>query len=406
VRRVTYVLSLIFIFLIPWEDMISTSGWGSLARVMGLVLAACWLITILIQGHFRKPHIYHFLVLLFFLWNFLSVYWSLDATGTIQRITTYSQIFLFVLVFWEVFQSPGELKGGLQAFILGAYVLIISTFINYANGTVAVAYESRYSATGVNAVDMALALILGLPMALHLFLNHGRGAGNTILRFVNLAYMPMAIFAVLLTGSRTSLLAAIPFFAYIALTPEIKLQRRILTFVILLVVMLVFLPLIPQAVISRLGTTGASIAGEDLGGRVALWRQAVEILAQHPLLGVGGGTLDPLIGSAAHNTYVSIATETGFIGFILFFSIIAVAVYQAIRSPEKHAALWIAVLATWAIGVLSLSWEFRKLTWLILTLVVVAGSIEVAPQTEAIPAPQDGAPDLQLAQPLANPEEA
>jgi O-antigen ligase len=381
VRRITYALSLLFIFLIPWEDSISTSGWGSLARVMGLALAAFWLVTILIEGRFRKPHAFHYLVLLFFLWNFLSVYWSFDASGTIQRVTTYSQIFLFMLVFWEIFQRPGELKSGLQAYVLGAYVLVAGTLYNYANGIVAVAFEGRYSAPGVNAVDMALSLILGLPMALHLFLNHGRGPWNTLLRFVNLAYLPLAIYAVILTGSRTSLLAALPFFVYIAATPEIKLQRKILIFAILLAAMVALLPFVPPAVLTRLGTIGSSIAGEDLGGRVVLWRDAIGILARHPILGTGGGTLDPMIGSAAHNTYVSVATETGFVGFLLFFSILAVVVYQALRSPEGHVALWIAILATWGIGVLSLSWEFRKLTWLILTLVVIAGSI-MEPQAE------------------------
>jgi O-antigen ligase len=399
VRRITYALSLLFIFIVPWEDSISTSGWGSLARIMGLALAGCWLATILIEGRFRKPHAFHYLVLLFFLWNFLSVYWSLDASGTIQRVTTYSQIFLFTLVFWEIFQRPGELKGGLQAYVLGACVLVGGTLYTYANGIVAVAYEGRYSAPGVNAVDMALSVTLSLPMALHLFLNHGRGPWNTILRFVNLAYLPLSIYAVLLTGSRTSLLTAIPFFAYIAATPEIKIQRKVLIFVVLLAVLVALLPFIPQTLLARLSTIGSSIAGEDLGGRVVLWREAIGILARHPVLGTGGGTLDPLIGSAAHNTYVSVAAETGFVGFLLFLSILAVAVYQAVRSPEKHAALWLAILATWAIGVLSLSWEFRKTTWLILTLVVVAGSIVMEPQAEEAKVRRESPASLRLEPP-------
>lgn len=387
-RRITYILSLVFIFLVPWEDSISTSGWGSLARVIGLALAAFWLVTIFMEGRFRKPHVFHFLVLLFFLWNFVSVYWSLDASGTRQRISTYSQIFLFVLVFWEVFQRPGEVKAGLQSYVLGAYVLIMGTLYDYINGIVAVAYEGRYSAPGVNAVDMALSLILGLPIALYLFLSDGHGKLSTILRFVNLAYIPFAIYAVILTGSRTSLLAVIPFILYIAWTPQIRLQRRILIFVILIGVLLALLPFIPASVTSRLATIGSSITGEDLGGRVVLWREAIGILARYPIQGIGGGALDPVIGTAAHNTYVSVATETGFTGFVLFLSILAMAAYQSVRAGGKNSALWIAVLLIWAIGVLSLSWEFRKLTWLFLGFVVIAGSLgsEVRAEPAASPA--------------------
>ena len=106
------------------------------------------------------------------------------------------------------------------------------------------------------------------------------------------------------------------------------------------------------------------------------------------MLGIGGGALDPVMGTAAHNTYVSVATETGFTGFVLFLSILAMAAYQSVRAGGKNSALWIAVLMIWAIGVLSLSWEFRKLTWLFLGFVVIAGSLgtEVRAEPAASPA--------------------
>src|SRR5512142_363353 len=105
------------------------------------------------EGRFRQLHLFHFFVLVFFLWNFISVFWSFDASGTRQRITTFSQIFLLVLVYWELFQKPQQLRMGAQAYVLGSYVLIGGTLYNYVNGIVAVAYEGRYSAPGVNAVD-------------------------------------------------------------------------------------------------------------------------------------------------------------------------------------------------------------------------------------------------------------
>lgn len=383
IRRVVYLLSLLFIFLLPWEDSISTSGWGSLARVAGLLLAALWLVMILMEGRFRKLHLFHFLVLLFFLWNFISVFWSFDASGTRQRITTYSQIFLLVLVYWEVFQKPEQLRMGAQAYVLGSYVLIGGTLYNYVNGIVAVAYEGRYSAPGVNAVDMALMLIMGMPMALYLVLTAGHRLLSRFLQLANLAYLPLAMYAVILTGSRTSLLAAVPFVLYVALTPLIRRRHRVLIFVVLAALLVAIIPFIPQALISRLGTLGSSIAGEDLGGRVALWRDAIGVLASHAFLGTGGGTLDGIIGSAAHNTYVSIATETGMIGFTLFLAILVVVLFETWRAPVKNRSMWIAVLGTWAIGVLSLSWDFRKLTWLILGLAVIAGNM----RTESVHQP-------------------
>ena len=375
-RKITYWLAVILIFIVPWEDSLSVSTLGSLARVMGLVVAVFWVATILLEGRFRKPHLFHVLVLLFFLWNFVSLFWSLDIESTIQRIKTYSQIFLLMLIFWEVFQKPDNLMAGLQAYIYGAYVLIASTIYNYINGNVAVAYEGRYSATGVNAVDLTMILMMGLPIAMQLFFAAGQENKGRILKLINLAYIPSSIFAIILTGSRTSLIAIIPFGIYLFATQQIKFDRKILVFGILLISLLALLPFIPQTVITRLGTVGASIEAGDLGGRGDLWREGIAAFAQHPILGVGGGAINYAIGAAVHNTFISVATETGLIGFVLFLFILGLVVYKVSRLPRKTSELWLAIFMTWAIGVLSLSWEFRKVTWIILSFAIIESCFE------------------------------
>ena len=375
-RKITYWLAVILIFIVPWEDSLSVSTLGSLARVMGLVVAVFWVATILLEGRFRKPHLFHVLVLLFFLWNFVSLFWSLDIESTIQRIKTYSQIFLLMLIFWEVFQKPDNLMAGLQAYIYGAYVLIASTIYNYINGNVAVAYEGRYSATGVNAVDLTMILMMGLPIAMQLFFAAGQKNKGGILKLINLAYIPSSIFAIILTGSRTSLIAIIPFGIYLFATQQIKFDRKILVFGILLISLLALLPFIPQTVITRLGTVGASIEAGDLGGRGDLWREGITAFAQHPILGVGGGAINYAIGAAVHNTFISVATETGLIGFALFLSILGLVVYKVSRLPRRTSELWLAIFMTWAIGVLSLSWEFRKVTWIILGFAIIESCFE------------------------------
>jgi O-antigen ligase len=397
VRRITFWLSLVFIFVVPWEDSITALGLGSLARVMGLLLAAFWLITVFIEGRFRKPHLFHFLVLLFVVWNVVSVFWTVDVTGSLERIQTYAQVFLFVLVFWEVFQKPDELMTGLQAYVFGAYVLVGGTIYTFLNGIVAVEFEGRYSAPGVNAVDMALMLIIAMPIAMHLVLASGRAKQNLVLKLLNLAYIPLAIFALALTGSRTSLLAIIPFGFYMALSPQIRLQRKILVAVGVLIALIALFPLIPESLIGRLGTLGSSIAGADIGGRVDIWREAIAILARHPVFGIGGGALDSTIGTAAHNTYVSVATETGVIGFVLFISLLGVALAQTMRLPASKSSLWLTIFMTWAIGVLSLSWEFRKVTWLVMIFVVLGCNLlTTEPEQAAVPISREIRKPLEL----------
>ena len=208
-RKLTFWLSLIMIFIIPWEDSITIAAIGSLARLFGVVVAGFWLMTVLSEGQFRKPHLFHGLVLMFFLWNLVSYIWTADATRTIERIKTYGQIFLLLLIVWELYRKPSDLKAGLQAYVLGSYVCIGSSLFNYIHGTVAERFEVRFSATGVNAVDLALLLSLSIPIAWHLFLQADRKK-NRLLKIINIVYIPLAFFAILLTGSRTSLFALIP----------------------------------------------------------------------------------------------------------------------------------------------------------------------------------------------------
>jgi O-antigen ligase len=374
-RRITYWLAVALIFIIPWEDSITVEILGSLARLIGFVVAAFWMATILLEGEFRRPHLIHFFALLFFLWNFMTLFWSTDTANTIQRIKTYSQIFLLMLIFWEVFKKPEDLRTGLQAYVYGAYVPIISTISNYINGNVATPYEGRYTATGVNAVDLALILIMGLPFAMHLFFTSSQNKQGAILKLINLAYIPSAIFSIILTGSRTSLLAVIPFGFYLILTQQIKLGPKLLVFGILFMSLLALLPFVPQTVIARLGTLGTSLETGDLSGRVDLWRDAIAIFSRHPFLGLGSGSLDLVIGSAAHNTFISVAAETGFIGFVLFFTVLALAFFQIINISNGNSGLWATVFLSWVIGVGSLSWEFRKLTWLFLNFIVIERSL-------------------------------
>jgi O-antigen ligase len=377
-RRITYWLSVILIFIIPWEDSVSVTTLGSLARLIGILVAVFWMATVLIEGRFRKPSLFHVLVLLFFLWNFVSVFWSPDIENTIQRIKTYSQIFLLMLIYWEVFQKPEDLIVGLQAYLIGAYVLIVSTIYNYLSGNVAVKYEGRFSATGVNAVDVALILILGLPIglpiAMQLFFVAKRNLTGTFLQVISLLYIPLSIFSIILTGSRTSLVAIIPFGIYMVGTRQIKAGPKAFIFISLVISLILVFPLIPPSLINRLGTIGSSIGSGDLGGRVSLWWKGIAALAQHPLLGIGGGAIDYTIGAAVHNTFISVVTETGFFGFMLFLSILGLVLYKIIRLPRRESELWLAMFMTWAIGVLSLSWEFRKITWIILSFMVIESS--------------------------------
>lgn len=126
-----------------------------------------------------------------------------------------------------------------------------------------------------------------------------------------------------------------PFVIYLIGTRQIRFDRKIFIFGVLVFSMLALLPFIPQSVTDRLSTLGASIKSQVfLGGRVELWLQAILVFSRHPFVGLGSGTMDSSIGSAAHNTFISVAAETGFVGFMLFLAILAVVFFQATNNSR------------------------------------------------------------------------
>ncbi len=374
VRKIAFWLTLILIFTIPWEDSISISiGTGSsITKLFGLGVAGFWFLTIVVEGRFLKPTIFHALVAFFFIWSILSYWWTSDIAYGYERVKTYAQMFILLLVVWEMLQKPDELKAGMQAYLLGAFVLIVSSIYNYLHGMAAVSYEVRFSATGVNAVDLALFLLLGLPMAWHLFIHTSKR--NWILKYINLAYLPLAVFTVLLTASRTSLFAAVPALIFIAWPKRLDAGRILLTLIILVFSAVLLRALLPASIFERLSSAATSISSADIGGRVSLWEATVWVFTQHPFFGSGSGSLSPLIGSLAHQTFLSVLAETGLIGFFLFIGVLIYVFLQILKLPEGYLGLWLSTFCVWCIGVLSLSFEFRKITWLLFTFMIIQGN--------------------------------
>jgi O-antigen ligase len=380
-RTIAIGLALVMIFMIPWEDAITISAVGSLTRVTGFALAGFWLLTVLVRGRVRKFRAFHLAVFLFVVWNVTSIFWTLGPEQTTYRIKTYAQLFIMALALWDLFDTPGAFKSGLQAYVLGGWVAVISTLSNWLSGREFRLYSGgRYSATGVNPGDLVLLLTLGLPIAWYLASVAGQGARGRAARLANYAYVPASLFAIALSGARMALFAVVPALLYIlATTARLKLGMKALIFCSLIAGVVAVPTLLPESSLGRLSSTGSSIQEGDLGGRVVLWRASLVELSRHPLLGIGSGAF-PAVAEAhavVHNTFLSVLAELGIIGFGFFALVLLATLYNALRQPPEQARLWVAILLIWAIGVFAQTWEQTKATWLFFGLVVVSANLPV-----------------------------
>lgn len=377
-QKTAFQLSLILIFSIPWENAIVIGTFGTLTRVLGLAAAiACFGAGLEIG--YRKLNIYHLLVGIFILWNITSCFWSHDKDVTIQRIKTYIQLGVLSWMIWELLTEMQSLGAALQAYILGSYVAIISTLFNYFSGVTISEYEyGRFAGAGLDAVDQALILTLGLPMAWYLSTAEAFRKKTIYLKIANWVYIPISLFAVILTGSRTGIIVCLPSLLYIIYT-----SGRFRTISRAVIYLAIFLTTIfasfhvPAKTIERLLTVKDSITQKDIGGRVHLWQESKKVFVSNPLLGIGSGALlsDNRLNSVSHNTLLSIMGELGIIGLTAFIAILVVVFNRILKQPSGLNTLWLTVFIIWMLGTLGLTWEFRKPTWLLLNLIIASAHL-------------------------------
>jgi O-antigen ligase len=364
-QKFAYFSSIVLIFLIPWENTITVGEFGTLTRTIGVFVGTLWLLSILISGVLRKFRLFHLVAILFIVWNITSTFWSTDVYVTLERIKTYIQLGFLTCILWDLYRTKESLQSALQAYILGGYVLILSTFYNFYMGH---EVGGRFAAQGFNPNDLSLNLALGIPIAFYIAFEKISRKKIIWSKLLNFTYIPLAILVILLTASRGSFLAMVPALCYIF----VSLRRfnpffSFLFFVVTLIFLLFMLPLVPHFSYQRLSTIPNSIIDGDLGGRVHIWNATINYFIAHPLLGSGTGALP-----SVHNVFLSILAETGLIGFTLFVFLFSILIYSAFKHQNTNGYLWLTVLAVWAIGAMVHNWEHRKVTWLFFNFVIIS----------------------------------
>lgn len=400
-KLLTYWLTLIFIFTIPFENRFVDSAGASMTRLIGVLAFASWLVMLAVTNRIRKPNPYIIVSILFLLWSALSTLWSDAPAMTVVMTITYTQLVLMTLVIWNVFTTREMVQGGLWAYLLGAYITAGMVVRNFAVGFTPLEglTLARYTAGGQDPNDLGVLLAMGVPIAIWL---GGVQNLNKALRFLTYLYVPVAMFGILLTASRTALIALVIGLLFAFVMPsKLKLRTRIIVFALLIGALFYILPLVPSQTVERLGGMGDSVSSGDLTGRGAIWAQGIALFVENPIIGVGSGAFSTSIDlhRPSHNVAITIAAEFGIIGIFLFGTMGGLVVLAAFRHPSPDRYLWLAILACWLIGAMSLNWEFRKQTWVLFALTVASAY----PVADPVPSLEHSSPPFSEPMPASQP---
>lgn len=383
-RRLTYWAILAVIFTLPTENIVQLGATTRISKIVGIGAAVIWLLAVAMTWRIRRPLPVHLAVLSFAMWNLATVYWTTDLTVTTLKAFTYIQLALFVYILWDTITTHERLRAAMQAYVLGAWVAVISLFIGYRQ--VGAEYLRRLTVGTFEVNALGLVIGLGVPFAWYLLAGPSSKRGSRLQAVTNLAYILAAVVAVMLTGSRSAMISFLPVLGYLILgLVRLRVSKRMLATSVLAIVVafLIFKPLVPQRTVERLATTRTAITAGMVGGRLSTWKAAYETFREHPIVGAGSGTfVADTTQKGAHNVALRFLAELGIIGFSLFALILILTISNVRRQSKALAGLWITLLLMWALGAAVHNFEDRKQTWLIVGLVAVGAGL-------SSPAPRD-----------------
>jgi len=369
----------IFVFSMPWERLLVLPGVAIVPRVTGALALGLALLAVVISGRFRRWHVFHVVALLFWVWAGSTLFFSHTGERLPAKFWTFGQLLLVLWMIWEVAPSERRQRGLLTAYVFGAYVAAFDTMLVYRRQAEAL---RRFAAGGADPNDLAMVLALGLPMAWYL----GMTYRQPLLRWGCRAYLPIAVVAIGLTGSRGGMIATTVALLFVPLSmTRLSPGRLVSSMVMLCVAGALAVAYVPETIVERLFTIGTELQGGHIGGRAKLWKAGLEAFAHEPVAGYGTGhfktAISPMLGEAtqvAHNSFISVLVEQGIVGFLLYMTMLVLVFLSVMKLPTLERRFALILLATLGVAMLPLTWEDRRAVWVILAILLGFSQARIA----------------------------
>ena len=205
-----YLFTLVFILTIPLEKILEFEGLGTISRLAGLPLICAWVLALIIRFNLRSFSAFHWFSLLYVVICGLSYFWSFTAEGTEILFKSYLQLYLVAVFMWVGLNTETRCVQAFFAYLIGSWIVVVLTYYNFSTGSVE-EWSGRTTVGNADANQTALLLAMGLPIGWYLATRkRNPGVKNFLFKFVSFSYLPAAVVAMVMTGSRGGVLSALP----------------------------------------------------------------------------------------------------------------------------------------------------------------------------------------------------
>jgi O-antigen ligase len=369
------------VFCLPWEMLTVSNGVTIITKVAGTLALAAAVGVTLVTGRVRRWHFFHVAALLFLVLAGVGLMVTHQLEEIPNKYFTFVQLFLLVLIVWQLAPDRPRIIGLLLAYVLGAYVAALENlWLYFREGQ----WLHRIAALGADPNDLAMAMVLALPMAWYLGMTHHR----QFVRWVARGYLLIGLVAIGLTGSRGGMLTTMVALTIVPVTmSRLSSGQRRIAIVLMIISGALAVAYVPDTIVQRLATTTSTVEDLSIGGRFKLWKAGLVAFTYQPIMGYGPGAFKPAImpqlgalAQVAHNSYISVLVEEGLVGFVLYAAMILTVWWSVARLPVLERRFAWVLLAAMAVAMFPLSWEHRKPVWFILSVLL---GLSQAPMLDA-----------------------
>jgi putative inorganic carbon (HCO3(-)) transporter len=318
-----YVSLLLFmiIYCARPEDWIRGLSSVPLAKIAGIIALLALIFSL---GHIRRrpPREVLFLALLIgqlFLAAAMSSVWR---GGAVRTTLDFAKILIIVMVMSVVVSTSKRLRR--LIFIQAASVAVIAGVTVWKGRLLSGRLEGILNGNYGNPNDLALAIVISLPLCLALLFL----ARNNAWKAAWALAMLVMTYAVFLTGSRGGFLALIVTAAFCLWDYAARSHRPYLLILAALAGLILW-----QFSSGMLGSRlkGTFSSKEDVASSYAsaqarkqlLWR-SIEVTAENPLFGVGAGNFEVMSGfwRVSHNSFTQMSSEGGVPALVFYLLIL------------------------------------------------------------------------------------
>jgi O-antigen ligase len=209
-------------------------------------------------------------------------------------------------------------------------------------------------------------------------------------RMIAYLLVPVFVYGIFATASRTGLIAlvAVPLLALFVPRLGARLGRRILPMYVLgaaaVAVIVLAIPSVAEIALERDAALSQLQSEGTWSGRWSNWQGALDVTASHPILGVGAGNYAEAtlghseknfaqslqkgkVAGLAHNIFLSVASQLGLVGLILYLGILFFLFKTAVpiaQKPGLETGIFLGLIVIMIAG-MTLPWEKEKIVYVL-----------------------------------------